>query len=296
MKRSFLLLPLVLAPAFAASALPPLTDAKLLSCEGLPCVDVLAGSAHLKLGVDTGNPNSFLNLKAAQALGLTLQPVNGRDGKPRPGVQTAIVPNVSIGPIKFDELKFLVFDLSDAIENGVFPRIDGTIAYGAFKDRILQLDYPAGILSVSQPLAAPVVCPASCGDISLIPFGRNGPPIVTSTGFTVNGKAIAVQIDTMFTGTLVVFPTAVERLGLSAESKSTKSHFFPFTDEGVDMFESQASQIGFGSKVLLAPSPLYFAGPKVHLPDGLFGGTVGAGLLSSHKSTLDFHDNKFWLD
>jgi len=210
-KRSFLLLPLVLAPAFAA--LPPLTDAKLLSCEGLPASTCWREARISSWASILANPNSFLNLKAAQALGLTLQPVNGRDGKPRPGVQTAIVPNVSIGPIKFDELKFLVFDLSDAIENGVFPRIDGTIACGAFKDRILQLDYPAGILSVSQPLAAPVVCPASCGDISLIPFGRNGPPIVTSTGFTVNGKAIAVQIGTMFTGTLVVFPTAVESLG-----------------------------------------------------------------------------------
>ena len=62
------------------------------------------------------------------------------------------------------------------------------------------------------------------------------------------------------------------------------------------MFRAAAKELGFGPKTLATKVPLYFAGPKVHLPDGLFDGTVGADLLTPHKVTFDFHDNKFWLD
>jgi hypothetical protein len=139
-------------------------------------------------------------------------------------------------------------------------------------------------------------CPSFCGDIALITFGHRGPPIVTTSGFTVNGRAVSVQVDTMFTGTMLIYPTSVDKLGLSAEAQSKQSQYFGFTDEGVEMFKAEAKQLGFGTKTLTVRSPLYFAGPKVHLPDGLFDGTVGAELLGKHKVTFDFHDNKFWLD
>jgi hypothetical protein len=121
-------------------------------------------------------------------------------------------------------------------------------------------------------------------------------PWSAKPGFVVNGKPITVQVDTMYTGTLLVYPTSVDKLGLATESQSKTSKFFAFTDGGVDMFVSKANQLGFGAKTLATSAPLYFAGSKVHLPDGLFDGTVGAGLLSPHKITFDFHDNKFWID
>jgi hypothetical protein len=282
--------------AQTGAGLPPFAHAKLSMCDGLPCIDAQVQGKHLRLAVDTGNPNSALNMKAAEAAGLTLQPVNGADGKPIAGFQKAIANDVVIGDVAFKELRFLVVDLSSAIKDKTFPDVDGTIAYGTFKGRIVQLDYPAGVLSVSQPLTSVTTCPTVCGDISLITFGHKGPPIVTTTGFTVNGKPISVQVDTMFTGTLLVFPTSVDKLGLTSEAQSKASQYFAFTDEGVNMFRSEAQQLGFGSKMLLAKAPLYFAGPKVHLPDGLFDGTVGAELLRRHKVTFDFHDNKFWLD
>jgi hypothetical protein len=277
-------------------ALPPFAHAKLSLCDGLPCVDTQIGDKHLRLGIDSGDPESVLGLQTAQTLGLTLKPVMGDDGKPIEHMQQATATNIVIGDVVFKQITFLVFDLSKAISGGTFPHVDGTLAYGAFKDRILQLDYPGGVLNLSQPLTAPTVCPANCGDISLITFGHRGPPIVTTTGFTVNGKPIAVQIDTMFVGDLLIYPTSVDKLGLTTEAQSKTSQYIPFTDGGVDVFQSQAHQVGFGSRVLVTKAPLYFAGPKVHLPDGLFDGTVGATLLAPYKVTFNFHDNKFWLD
>jgi hypothetical protein len=306
MKRSYsfftgilFLLNAMLSVAHAQSAaptdLPSFSHAKLSMCDGLPCVDAQIGGKHLTLGIDTGNPTSVIDLKAAQAFGLTIEPILGDDGKPMAQYQKATATDIVIGDIEFKELKFLAIDLSASLNNGTLPHIDGTLAYGAFKDRIVQLDYPTGVMNLSQPLTAPTKCPGTCGDISLITFGQHGPPIVTTTGFTVNGKPIAVQVDTMFTGTLLIYPTSVDKLGLSTEAKSEASKYFAFTDGGVDMFQSNAHQVGFGPKTLLTQAPLYFAGPKVHLPDGLFDGTVGAALLASHKVTFDFHDTKFWL-
>jgi hypothetical protein len=284
------------SPTASEGGLPPLGHAKLLSCDGLPCVDAVIGGKHLLLGIDIGDPSPVLNLKTAHALGLALQSVAGADGKPVTGYQKAVTNNVAVGDIKFDEVKFLVVDLSSAISDKTFPDVDGTLGYKIFENRILQLDHPAGVLSLSQPLTTQTGCPTFCGDISLITFGHRGPPIVTTTGFSVNGKPISVQVDTMFTGTLLIYPTSVDKLELTVESQSKTSKYINFTDGGVDMFESQAKQIGFGSKTLAVAAPLYFAGPKVHLPDGLFDGTVGADVLGSYKVTFNFHDNKFWLD
>jgi Aspartyl protease len=280
----------------ATPTTPPMTHAKLSSCDGLPCIDAQTGGKHLRLAIDSGDPNSVLDVKVAQTLGLTLQPVNGEDGKPITGYQQATATNLVIDGITFKKIDFLIIDLSKAMSTGTIPHVDGTLAYGDFKDRILQLDYPAGTLSLSDPLTTPTKCPSACGDISLITFGHHGPPIVTTTGFTVNGKPIAVQIDTMFSGTLLIYPTSVDKLGLATEAQSKTSEHFPFTDGGVDMFQSKASKVGFDSRTLTTQAPLYFAGPKVHLPDGLFDGTVGAALLVTHKITFNFHDNKFWLD
>jgi Aspartyl protease len=279
-----------------AQLLPPMANVKLLSCDGLPCVDAVANGKHLRLGIDTGDPNSILDLKAAQSLGLTLAPVNGTDGKPIAGYSETKLTNLVVGDVTFKDIEYVVADLSRSIAANTFPNIDGTIGYEAFKDRILQLNTPVSVLGISQPLVAPTACPSTCGDVALITFGHHGPPIVTTTGFTVNGKPITVQIDTMYAGTLLIYPTSVDKLGLATESQSKTSKFFAFTDGGVDMFVSKASQLGFGSRTLAISTPLYFAGPKVHLPDGLFDGTVGAGLLSPHKITFDFHDNKFWID
>ena len=48
--------------------------------------------------------------------------------------------------------------------------------------------------------------------------------------------------------------------------------------------------------MLLANAPLYFATPKVHAPDGMFDGTVGAALFAGHVVIFDFRANRFRLE
>jgi hypothetical protein len=144
-----------------------------------------------------------------------LQPVNGPDGKPYPGYWFATLKDVKAGDASLGELKVLVADLKPSLAKGDFPPADGALAYTAFQDRVLKLDYKNERVGISQPLKAEVPCPDSCGELTTPTFGRKGPPIVATTGLEVNHKPVVVQIDTLYSGTMLIFPTSVEKLGLS---------------------------------------------------------------------------------
>jgi hypothetical protein len=272
------------------------TGTPLLSCSGLPCVDVtVTGGKRLKLLIDTGNVNSVLDRTIAEGMGISLQPVNGPDGKPYPGYASGIIPNVRVGESTLGDLEMLIVKLKPSIDKGEMPSADGTLAYTAFKNRVLTIDYKNHRVNISAVLKTEAPCPQSCGTITNPTFGKQGPPIVVTTGFRLNGKPLTMQIDTLYEGTMLIYPTSVEKLGLTGQQNTSKTRMFAFTDGGVPMKESTASKESFEDEVLRSNVALYFATPKVHLPDGMFDGTVGNELFLGHVLTLDFHANRFWM-
>jgi hypothetical protein len=116
---------------------------------------------------------------------------------------------------------------------------------------------------------------------------------VVARGFSVNGKPLRAQVDTCYTGTLLVYTDAVEQLGLQLAAGGGQSRYFPYTDGGVNMSESTADSVAFGTYQLAAkPASVYFPGTgskPVHQPDGLFEATVGNALFAHSVVTLDFH-------
>ena len=278
------------------SAQTAATGVPLLECSGLPCVDVtVAGGKHLKMLIDTGNVNSVLDRTIAEGIGIILQPVKGPDGKPYPGYASGTIPNIRVGDVALGDIKMLVVNLKSSIDKGVMPAADGALAYTAFKDRVLTTDYKNHRVNVSGVLKAAAPCPQSCGTITNPTFGKQGPPIVVTTGFQLNGKPLTMQIDTLYEGTMLIYPTSVDKLGLAGQQSSAKTRMFPFTDGGVPMMESTATKESFENQLLRKNATLYFATPKVHLPDGMFDGTVGNELFLGHVLTLDFHGNRFWM-
>jgi hypothetical protein len=276
--------------------MPSLSGSSMLDCSGMPCADVTAGNGtHLKMLVDTGNPNSILDLAKATELGLELKPLLGPDGKQYHGLSTGTIKNVRLGDVVLGDQEVLVGNLQPNIEKGKRPAADGSLAYTAFDGRILKMDYKGQRISVSEVLKTDVPCPGFCGTLTTPTFGKAGPPILATTGFQLNGKPVTLQIDTMYGGTILIYPTSVEKLGLTTEQQSTKTRMFPFTDGGVDMIEGTAKTEGFDKDVLKKDVTVYFATPKVHLPDGLFDGTVGHELFTGHVVTMDFHAHHFWI-
>jgi hypothetical protein len=276
--------------------MPALKSVSMLDCSGLPCVDITtANGKHLKMLVDTGNAGSVLDSTKAKELGLDVQPAVGPDGKPYPGYFVAKIEDARLGETKLGDLKMLIADLLPRVKTGDLPAADGLLTYRVFKDRILKLDYKAQQVSVSDVLTADVPCPGFCGTITHPTFGEQGPPIVVATGFQINGQPLTVQIDTLYTGTMLIYPTSVEKFGLTAQQNSTKTRLFRYTDGGVDEIEGTALKESFGPTDLKENATLYFATPKVHTPDGMFDGTVGHELFTGHVVTLDFHTHHFWM-
>jgi hypothetical protein len=280
----------------SSAQIPALASSPMLDCSGLPCVDMtIDGTTHVKMLVDTGNEASMLDKAKAEALGLELKPLMGPDGKPYPGYSSATLKNVRVGGAALGDLKLLVVDLQPSIRKGEYPPSDGSLSYTAFDGRILQMDYKDKHIGVSDLVKSDGPCPGFCGTITTPTFGKQGPPIVVTTGFQLNGKEVAVQIDTLYSETMLIYSTSVQKLGLSGEQNAAKKRLFPFTDGGVEMIEGTASAEGFGKRELKRDVAVYFATPKVHQPDGMFDGTVGHELFAGHVLTLDFHAHRFWM-
>jgi hypothetical protein len=268
----------------------------MLDCSGLPCVDVaLASGKHLRMLIDTGDVSSVLDSKVAKDLGLAVSPVKDADGKDVAGYARSVLGGLKVGEGTLGDVKVLVMDLSAMEAKDQVPKADGSLAYTAFRDRLLEMDYVGRKVRFSEVLTGDVGCPGKCGVLTTPTFGKKGPPILVATGFSVNGKAITAQIDSLFSGTMLIYPTSVEKLGLGAEAKSTKKEMFKYTDGGVDMFAAVAGAETFEGRVLAKDAALYFAGPEVHLPDGMFDGTVGHALLEHSVVVMDFKGMRVWL-
>ncbi len=73
-----------LAPSvFARVKKPSLRGGAMLSCSGLPCVDItLKNDKHVRMLIDMGDSYSIIDTAMAKSMGLQMQSVTGEDGKP----------------------------------------------------------------------------------------------------------------------------------------------------------------------------------------------------------------------
>lgn len=266
------------------------TEVPLLDCGGTPCVEARIGSGPvLKMVIDTGNADSVL--ETVMAKGADLKPIGSLPAGAPEGMYRTKIPFISVGDVKLENLPAMAMILGDMIAQNQMPAVDGTLAYTAFKDRILQLDFGAHKLRISDVLTTPSPCTGACDKISLIKFGKEGPPIVVANGFEINGRQVTAQVDTMYAGSLLVYTASIEKLHLTEAAKTTKSRDFPLTDGGVQMKEATADKEGFHGVSLGPRLPLvYFPTPDVHEPDGLFDATVGLDLFYNTVLTLNFRD------
>ncbi|HBZ71149.1 MAG TPA: hypothetical protein DEP35_16020, partial [Deltaproteobacteria bacterium] len=218
---------------------------------------------------------------------LKLEPIE-QDGKALPGLFRLGTQTVSLQGRALSG-RFLALERE---QTGELPvGVEGALAYTLFKDKVLQIDYPHLTVQMLEPQQASAA--ESGSELKLITFGKQGPPIVVGRGFSVNGKPVSAQIDTCYTGTLLVYTQAIGQLGLQRAAGRGRPRYFPYTDGGVNMNEASAETIAFGAYILLPrPAIAYFPGTgsnPLHEPDGLFEATVGNALFAHSVVTLDFH-------
>jgi hypothetical protein len=266
------------------------TEVPLLDCDGTPCVEVrIGGGAPIKMGIDTGDAASVLDSRVAQAAGL--KPSGTMPTGAPAGMFRTTIAALHIGDLTLDNAPFLAMDFTEWLAKNQVPQEAGTLAYTVFKDRIVQLDFPGHRMRISEIVKVFLACIAPCASFSLINFGKKGPPIVVAEGFEINGTAVTAQVDSMYTGSLLVYSASTKKLGLAKAAAATHTRFFPFTDAGVTEKEAPAARESFKRVGLGSAKPkVYFPTPGVHEPDGLFDATVGLELFRNKVLTLDFHD------
>ena len=281
---AFLALPGVAlaAPAFVA-------ELPFKPCEGLICIEAsLDGAPARTLMLDTGNAHSTLIADAARELKWTLKPVE-RGGSVVGGIYVGGEHRVGLGGVSGPE-PFYVFERAML---GIYqPPVDGSLSYDFFKDRVLEIDYPHHRIRFTNPIATPVPADKAegTGALRLITFGERGPPVVVGSPFMVNGKSVRAQIDTVFTGTMLIYDSALATLRLTKEGDA---QLFKYTDGGVELRAGRSDSIGFAKRGLVGGArTLYYVGEgknPVHQPDGMFDATVGNALFGNCVVTLDFH-------
>jgi hypothetical protein len=297
--KPFLLLAFVSAALIAQTPpAPKLIEVPLLDCSGLPCVEMTAANGKtLRLLIDTAEVNSYLDTKAAQNLGLELKPLAGSTSNE---IQQTVVPGAKIGDLLMGDFPFLVLDTTEQPNkpNEKMQPLpgDGMLTYGAFKNRLLQIDYPHHLVRISEPQDTAPPCPRTCSDLVVKHLGSHGPVTLTTTGFTINSQPVEVQVDTLFTGTLLVYPASVEKLGLKKESKSKHKELFPYISGGIKLAQFDGVASSFHGFQLAQQAPVYFFTSDDHPSAVPFDVTVGSGLLKNGTVTLDFKGMKMWME
>jgi hypothetical protein len=287
---SLLAFGLFAATATAQISPPPMHEIPLLDCSGLPCVELATGSGKtLKLLIDLANINAYLNLKAAQELGVNLQDLKGGDGSEITAVQRTTIPGARLGDLPLGDFPFMVLDEPS------LPA-DGALTYGSFQNRVLQLDFPKHVIRISEPETEAQPCPHDCGDLVARRVGQFGPATLTVSGFEMNGQPVAAQIDTLFTGTMLVYPTSVEKLGLKKASKTKSKDEFLYMQGGVKLARSDGFAFSFHGTPLVQNGPIYFWSSKEEAaPTVTFDATIGTALLGRSLVTFDFKGKHIWV-
>jgi len=127
-------------------------------------------------------------------------------------------------------------------------------------------------------------------------IGSAGPSTLTADGFSLNGQPVIAQIDTLFTGTVLVYPSAVEKLGLQNEAKSEHKELFPYIENGIKLARFDGATEGFHDLTLAQDAPVYFFTPDNTPPAVPFDVTAGGGLLSHATVTFDFKGMHIWME
>ncbi|MGH8201073.1 MAG: hypothetical protein ACREVO_12070 [Steroidobacteraceae bacterium] len=256
-------------------------------CQGLICVRAqLDGGAAATLILDTGDAHEFITSEAARSHGWKLRPYIGKDGKAVPHLFDAGRHTVTLGPVA----QSVDFVAQSARAMGTRGAFQGNLIYLLFKDRVLQIDYPRRRLRISATLTGAPRRQNAGGRLEIVNFHKWGPPIVVGGPFSIDGKRLRAQIDTGYTGSMLIYTAAIRPLGLSGAAAHGRPELFPFTDGGVTMLAASVQSEGFAGHLLSHPAVVYFPTPGVHEPENPFDATVGNALFTTSIVTFDFHN------
>ncbi len=174
------------------------------------------GQGPFNFILDTGTYTSAIDLNLARQLRLPLGPeemVVGA-GNSRKNGRATLCQDVRLGDLVVRDLTATAIDLAD-VRTALGRSLHGVLGYSFLRSRVLQIDYfrrqirflPASPVPTGQPPddARSIWFPMVFREKSVLPVLHD---------FYVNGVRVSITLDTGSSLGLVLFPSAIDRLGL----------------------------------------------------------------------------------
>ena len=287
----------VLLPGAARAQVPlppraPVTQMEMnfdLS-QGVIRLDVDLGGAHAaKLVLDTGNPSSAIDLDAARGFGLALDETKKRKmgaGPDAPDYYPLTLPSMRLGSETFTDCVFVAAPLSATITDAYGFTCDGTLGYGVFKGRVLQIDYPARKLRLLG--SSPGATASATVPIVWRPYQKGTPPLVTVDALRIGSRTVPAQVDTFFLGSLILFSDKVAGLETPG-AKDVPGLYFEQAKLPAARLKEAAV---LGGAAYPAGQPVYVAGKGAHLPQTEIAAVLGNAFFRDSVLTLDFQNDR----
>ncbi len=279
------------ATARAADAPPAVVEMPFDFAQGVIILDVdYGGTRPAKVVLDTGDADSLLDLEAARAIGL---PLDMKDLKAAGSGEGAVTfyqidpARARLGATDFGAKGLIVMPVAKNLWEDSGIRCEGTLGYEFFKDRVVQIDYPARKLRLLS--AAPK---GDAGSVDLPiqwrQYHSESPQLITTDQLHVGDHAIPAQIDTCFAQTLILFTTKLPWL----DSR-------PAADVQAVRYEDAALQpatltvpVALGSRRFPANPVAYLADKDAHIPETDIAAVLGNRFFQDGVLTLDFRSGR----
>ncbi len=193
-----------------------------------------------------------------------------------------------IGPEPLPDLVFAASPLSRTLADTDGITCDGTLGYGVFKGRVVQIDYAAHKLRLLDSFPA-VTAAAAPLAIHRLPYQKGGPPtLVTVDRLLIGGRAVVAQVDTFFAGSLVLFPAKVAGVVPTAAKDAPPAAF-----AGAQLPAARLKEtVTLGGISLRPGETLYAARKEARAPETEIAAVLGNAFFHQCVVTLDFQGDR----
>ena len=242
---------------------------------------------------DTGNTPLVLDTDRARGLGLAVPSGAKRtsgQGSSAFDFYRVTLPTVGLGATRLRDQPALLVPFSDQVKHDYGIEVDGSFGYGALRDRVVRIDFPARELRISTAPGAAAAGSVS-SPITWLQYQPQSPRLITFDGLTVDGEAVTAQLDTFLAREAIVFTAKTPRFAHLPDAPAK-----PIEYEGATLRPARVGAVSFLSETLgRAPITVYVAGKGAHVPTTAISAILGNALLADRVVELDFPNSTITL-
>lgn len=285
------------APAASAPSDPPaMVELSFDFSQGVILLDVdYGGTRPAKVVLDTGDADSLLDLDAARAIGLPLDVKDLKAAGSGEGAVTFYQVNPSrarLGAAEFSGAGLIVMPSAakNLLEDSGI-RCEGTLGYDFFKDRVVQIDYPAQKLRLYSAAPRGDARGAAIGadlPIQWRQYHEGSPQLITTDQLHIGDRTIPAQIDTCFAHSLILFVTKLPWVEALARSDVDAVRYEQATLQPARVTAS----IALGNLSFQTNPVAYLARADAHVPDTDIAAVLGNRFFQNAVLTLDFRTGR----